>query len=982
MSLTETLEALDELLPTGDGLLFTQPSPVQSIHDRENQDAFTSLDLPDFVNFSMDDVTFGDLEFLDLATLPLERSKNKNPTMGAYPDIYFNSIATPSGYCSTNFLTEEHNRLTLLLSDSDANNDRATTFGDDLETVGKGILDNLFDNTTGPHKNDKRCTIDEQLPDVLDKDAKAMLNDDVVYEVPMEVLSLMAKNFESLQEDFENTSDNTDRIVDGGRDTTAESTAVGSDDVAKDENVAGAGVDKSDDRAAKGRGEYRTVTIKSIHQTTDASPPPGTVAKILILRRATKNTTLITISSLDGTEGHSFEINTSNLMRATNALRSLNLDSMSVLRKILRLGPVASTRVVKTAPEDHDVIEFETVGESSEAGQCEQQGGDANGFEPDPGDPQEMIKRITSVRDIPLQRALAEYGINVKRFVCVITAAGKKYWVCPDTHCRKAFGKCYLLKLHILAHFNVRPFKCEEPGCNWAFYTMTKLKRHKESHLKKKSFTCKVEGCDKKFSTVYNLNTHLNIHNREAQFFCPHPKCPQAFQNQRSLDNHLCNNHTGEVEPSCRCPVEGCDKGFFSVMKLKGHMKSHKISTPLRCSYHGCEKVFDKPCRLKAHEVFHTGEKPFGCDFPGCQWRFPTSSKLSRHKRSHNNDRKYECRVMNCKRMFIRAEHLKDHEQSVHSGKRNFNCPVDGCDKTFSLKSAIYKHVQKTHAMQHNTIRVVFKCPVPECSKRYVSKTAFRSHISKYHQEEFLATNTVVSQESPANQLDFIALLSSVGENLCSEVDPGLLHLVEVDLPSAAEVEAVPQCTVTLPGLDPLPISQLGQISLVDSALGGVAISEAELGSVGDMVCVPLEGELIGSPSSMMSDGLVTVDTSAISPRKSEAGRKRKLATTMDGKCARKKGDEEQLEDEGGGLLAGVVLDTVGEEKLYQDLIRLPNGDTMEIMGNIVEEGRRPEGDGATEVPVGWQQDWEKEDGDQVVEFPESTSTINLRDLE
>ena len=79
-------------------------------------------------------------------------------------------------------------------------------------------------------------------------------------------------------------------------------------------------------------------------------------------------------------------------------------------------------------------------------------------------------------------------------------------------------------------------------------------------------------------------------------------------------------------------------------------------------------------------------------------------------------------------------------------------------------------------------------------------------------------------------------------------MDPGLLHLVEVDLPSAAEVEAVPQCTVTLPGLDPLPISQLGQISiqmndgvlgaagLADSALGGVAISEAELGSVGDMV--------------------------------------------------------------------------------------------------------------------------------------------------
>merc|ERR1711874_918610 len=136
---------------------------------------------------------------------------------------------------------------------------------------------------------------------------------------------------------------------------------------------------------------------------------------------------------------------------------------------------------------------------------------------------------------------------------------------------------------------------------------------------------------------------------------------------------------------------------------------------------------------------------------------------------------------------------------------------------------------------------------------------------------------------------------------------------------------------------------------------------------------------MIGSPSSMMSDGLVTVDTSAISPRKSEAGRKRKLVMTGGGKCARKKGgDEEQLVDEG-GLLADVVL-AVGEEKLYQDLIRLPNGEEQ-FMGNIVEEGRRPEGDGATEVSVGWQE-WEKEDGTQVVEFPESTSTINLRDLE
>ena len=80
-------------------------------------DAFSSLDLPEFSHFPIEDGNFGDLEFLDLASdRLLEKNKSKFP--GQFSDIYFNSIATPSGYCSANYLTEEANRLTLLLSES------------------------------------------------------------------------------------------------------------------------------------------------------------------------------------------------------------------------------------------------------------------------------------------------------------------------------------------------------------------------------------------------------------------------------------------------------------------------------------------------------------------------------------------------------------------------------------------------------------------------------------------------------------------------------------------------------------------------------------------------------------------------------------------------------------------------------------------------------------------------------------------------
>ena len=120
----EDLEDFEKLLPPSsgeDGIIFEPPGPMASMAAAtavvHSQDAFSAWDLPEFSHFPIEEGNFGDLEFLDLASdRLLDRSKSKYP--GQFSDIYFNSIATPSGYCSANYLTEEANRLTLLLSES------------------------------------------------------------------------------------------------------------------------------------------------------------------------------------------------------------------------------------------------------------------------------------------------------------------------------------------------------------------------------------------------------------------------------------------------------------------------------------------------------------------------------------------------------------------------------------------------------------------------------------------------------------------------------------------------------------------------------------------------------------------------------------------------------------------------------------------------------------------------------------------------
>jgi KRAB domain-containing zinc finger protein len=86
--------------------------------------------------------------------------------------------------------------------------------------------------------------------------------------------------------------------------------------------------------------------------------------------------------------------------------------------------------------------------------------------------------------------------------------------------------------------------------------------------------------------------------------------------------------------------------------------------------------------------------KLFKCDMKGCDKTFSTKFSLRRHILRHVNNKKFVC--AHCRKAFVLAQYLEEHE-FTHTGVKPFVCGIDGCLEAFRQRGKLSLHKKMAH---------------------------------------------------------------------------------------------------------------------------------------------------------------------------------------------------------------------------------------------------------------------------------------------
>jgi hypothetical protein len=196
-----------------------------------------------------------------------------------------------------------------------------------------------------------------------------------------------------------------------------------------------------------------------------------------------------------------------------------------------------------------------------------------------------------------------------------------------------------------------------------------------------KSIENKNEQDEQSTTTTRNVKSNQNAKKEKKCL-----ECGKIFKFNQTLKFHASVHKTSRDVPCSKCTMK-----FKDHRGMERHYKYQHIENCKTYECDFCGKFF-KRRSLKNHFAVHSNLKPFICE--SCGDTFKTATSLSSHVKHMHRERKHSCK--NCGNAFVGTTYLREHRcRGASKREKNFKCTI--CEKAFSVKAVLNKHLIRVH---------------------------------------------------------------------------------------------------------------------------------------------------------------------------------------------------------------------------------------------------------------------------------------------
>lgn len=314
------------------------------------------------------------------------------------------------------------------------------------------------------------------------------------------------------------------------------------------------------------------------------------------------------------------------------------------------------------------------------------------------------------------------------------TSSSSLPFACPLPNCTKSFLKQSRLNRHLQVHSNVRAHICDFPQCQRSFTRKTHLDRHRQVHdtKREKKYVCDMPDCNAAFFLKEHLTRHYKAHMNSYK--CDWEGCHEAFDKHRKLREHRLT-HTGLLPYKCLEPLgknnnNGSMNTISSSTGAYDDARSNEETKTITSSLLPSSTIQSSSSSSSSSFSSNpNNDSSSNLTQELCQEAFATRALLAKHKRTVHNPVEHVCADEQCQRTFTRFIDYRNHIRIDHAGKKT--CP--------QCKKLIAKNYWSGHLKIHSPDRKWYVCPYEGCGGEYTTSSNLDAHVRVKHVQQRIA---------------------------------------------------------------------------------------------------------------------------------------------------------------------------------------------------------------------------------------------------